>query len=206
LSPEESSSLGENAIRKRFRRGSILQIEGQPANFFAVLVRGSAKAVLFRPDGGEIILRFFAPGDFFGEANIIEGTTSPHSIIVIEDAELIFFEASLVADLMRSNGRFALDMYAHQGTLLHSVQKRLRDVLYERGDGRILRYFQEMASQIGVPFEGGILIDHLVSHQVIADTCGLARETVTRLLSQLEKRGRLQRAKEGWILSEPLTS
>ncbi|MCA9048387.1 MAG: Crp/Fnr family transcriptional regulator, partial [Planctomycetaceae bacterium] len=98
-------------------------------------------------------------------------------------------------------GRFATELFTRQSRQLGILQQRLRDVVYERGDARILRYFEALALQIGVESPEGVFIDSRVTHQTIADTCGLARETVSRLLTNLKQRGQLFRTADGWVLN-----
>lgn len=203
LDTPESERLSGLAIRKRFPPDSILQLEGHAAEFFAVQTRGLAKAILIRPDGGEILLHFCVPGDFFGESNICDKTAPGHSIAVIETAEYLFFSAVEIAELIQSNGRFALDLFSYQTRRLADTQERLRVALYERGSGKVMQYFAGLAKQFGVACEDGIHLPVKISHQTVADSCGLARETVTRLLAELKRRKKVVRTDDGWLLRGP---
>lgn len=202
LTEKETELIYRSACRKTFHANCMIMMEGQPISIFAVLTRGRAKAVLLREDGGEILLHFYKPGDFFGEMNVSEITDCPYSIFSVKKSEFIFISIETMIRLIKQNGDFAFALFSFVSNRLYSTQNRLRDYIYERGEGKILKYFHNIASQIGVKKDGGIRIPEKLSHQVIANTCGLTRETVTRLLRQLQKKSLLSQTKEGWFIAK----
>lgn len=207
LTEAETKLLAASACRKIFPPNCIIQLEGEPASIFAVMTRGLAKAVLFREDGREILLHFYKPGDFFGEMNLSEITECPYSIMSVKESQFVFVSRKTMVDLVKRNGDFAFQFLSFVNHRLNCTQNKLRDLIYERGEGKILKYFQSLASQIGIATNSGILIPEKLSHQVVADSCGYARETVTRLLRQLQKDGVLRPTKDGWLLTHsPLTT
>ncbi len=202
LSAEEIRLLQTSAARKSFPAQCIIQLEGEPAHAFVVLTQGQAKAVLFREDGREILLHFYGPGDFFGEMNLSELLNHPYTIISLERAECIVVPRTTMIVLLKNNGEFAFRLLSFVCQRLHRIQNKLRDHIYQRGEGRVLKYFVDIAEQIGMTQDDGTWIPVKLSHQLIADTCGLTRETVTRLVRQLHKDGMLRQNADGWWLAQ----
>lgn len=202
-SEEEIERLARGAWRRIVPRDGIVQSEGQPARALALLIRGLARAVLVRADGREILLNLYQPGNFVAESNLFGSLECPCSIRAATRCEFVFVPLEAVHALLRTNAAFALQVLTGISQALFRVQSRLRDVLYERADRRILRYLADVAAQSGVPAEGGGLLFPRLRHQVIADACGLARETVTRLLPQLQRHGLLAQTASGWLLTQP---
>ncbi len=197
----EIERLAAGAYRRLIARDGLVQSEGQPVKALAILIRGLAKSVLVCADGREILLNLYKPGDFLAEMNLVGLPECPCSIRAAARCEFVFLPLAAVHALLRANPEFAVQVLAGVSQALFRVQNRLRDVIYERADRRILHYLGQVAVQSGVPAEdGGILLPRL-RHQTIADACGLARETVTRLLPQLRRRGLLVRTATGWVLT-----
>ncbi len=65
---------------------------------------------------------------------------------------------------------------------------------------RLLQLLQWLASHFGKPVTQGTLLDLRLTHQDLADTIGSTRVSVTRLLQQLEREGRIRRSQRHFIL------
>jgi CRP-like cAMP-binding protein len=201
LSDAEETELMRNAVRKRVAPRTVILMEGQPVVFFAILTSGKAKSVLFRDDGREILLDFFVPGQFFGELNLSEDSNSPVTVIAVEECHLMLVSRKLMLNLIQRNGAFAFRFVGLMSQNVNRVQNRLRDLVYLRGEERVLKYVRDLGTQVGEPSpQGGTLIRETMSHQTIADSCGFSRETVSRMLSRLSKDKVLIRTSEGWWL------
>jgi DNA-binding transcriptional MocR family regulator len=70
--------------------------------------------------------------------------------------------------------------------------------------GRLAGYLLRLAQSAGTPQEEGWFSVSRPTHQVIANTIGASRETVTRLLRQFQERGLIKmKGSTVWIRSEP---
>lgn len=203
LTEKETKDLLSHAARQTFPAGYMLQFEGQPSRVFAVMTHGMAKAVLLREDGREIMLHYYRSGDFFGESDLTQGELCSHSILTVQESGFVLVSLDAIKNLVKSNGAFAYDLLSFVNERLQRTQHRLRDFVYLRGEGKILKYFQDLADQVGTEAPDGRLIPERLSHQVIGDTCGFARETVTRLLRQLQQERVLWQTPDGWMIATP---
>ena len=67
-------------------------------------------------------------------------------------------------------------------------------------ESSLLRLFAWLAKRFGQEVEQGKLIDLRLTHQEIAELIGVTRVTVTRLLSDFEKQGIIQRKERQFIV------
>jgi CRP-like cAMP-binding protein len=199
LADDEAALLARGAYRRVVPPGGAVRLEGQPATALGAVASGLVKAVLLRPDGREIFLALYRPGDCFGAEDLAGVPEHACSVAAVSRSELLFFPLETVRTLLGRNPELALRVLELVSRNLRRVQDRLRDVLSERGDGRVLKYLEQLAEPAGAA-GAGLLVREPPSHQVIADACGLARESVTRLLRRLERAGRLVRTARGWLL------
>lgn len=91
---------------------------------------------------------------------------------------------------------------ATEAMILHIKRSgELMEILHCRqAESSLLRLFAWLAKRFGQHVEGGKLIDLRLTHQDIAELVGLTRVTVTRLLSELEKQGIIQRQERQFIV------
>ncbi|MCP4112509.1 MAG: cyclic nucleotide-binding domain-containing protein [Desulfobacteraceae bacterium] len=73
LDHDELSALEKIAIQRTYQKNTVLISEGDTGNSLYVVCKGKANAVGTDPDGKQIILNSFGPGDYFGEMSFIDG-------------------------------------------------------------------------------------------------------------------------------------
>jgi CRP/FNR family cyclic AMP-dependent transcriptional regulator len=69
---------------------------------------------------------------------------------------------------------------------LRDANKLITDLTIHDVRTRIARMLLRLTEQHGIPSADGILIDLKLTHQHLADMSGTARETVTKLLLELQ--------------------
>lgn len=94
--------------------------------------------------------------------------------------------------------------------ILSRVMRRARSLLVlltiagVRGvEDRVMLFLWHLASNWGRVTPDGTLIPFPLTHEVIADVIGVRRPSVSTAVSELQRRGDLERADEGWLLHSP---
>jgi CRP-like cAMP-binding protein len=92
--------------------------------------------------------------------------------------------------------------YLQQALLIHAWKSEaLLSIVHQPYVvDRLLRLLEWLADQFGKPVAHGMLLDLRLTHQVLAETIGSTRVSVTRLLSQLEQAGKIQRSQRKLIV------
>ncbi|MDD5205906.1 MAG: Crp/Fnr family transcriptional regulator [Desulfobacterales bacterium] len=102
-------------------------------------------------------------------------------------------------DLMASNPRLAINILQAAVERLDDIQNRYLELYAERVEQRIARALLRLMSQSGNKTDEGILIDFPLSRQDLADYTGTTLYTVSRTLSNWEKKVGLHRVvNESW--------
>jgi CRP/FNR family transcriptional regulator len=164
------------------------------------MTEGLAEGVVAGKDGRQILLRFFGPGDFIGASGLAPRPKATWSIVCVQPSSVMFFSREILLELMRREGTFAEGLLEMMWSELVTARQHLRDVISEGAPGRIRRYFERMAEAVGTPHADGVLIPGDISHRMVADSCGISRETVTRLLRGLRADGCVRQEAAGWIV------
>ena len=79
LSESDRQHLARVSRLKSYAKGDRIFGEGDPSEFFSVVVSGRVKIVKMTPAGKDVILEIFATGDPFGAVAAYEGRAFPAS-------------------------------------------------------------------------------------------------------------------------------
>jgi len=152
----------------------VIVSEAEPGDALYVLDHGKVKVVLYGETGREVILSIFKePGDFFGEMSLLDG--EPRS------ATVTAMEPSSLAILSRAD--FRAHLARHPGVAVQVMTELCRRL--RRADAVI----GDLALAEGEPAEEGRVLRQRPSQSEIAAMIGTSRETVSRALSELARRG-----------------
>jgi CRP-like cAMP-binding protein len=84
---------------------------------------------------------------------------------------------------------------------LRESHATIRNCAYVLHSERVLEKLLQLARRYGRAVPGGVRVDFPLTHQLVADMVGSARETVSLALSELEREGFLQRQHHRYVLS-----
>ncbi len=183
-------ALERLAELRDYPEGAVVVSEEDAGDALFVLVRGKVKVVLYGESGREIILSIFkVPGDFFGEMSLLDNEPRSATVIAAEESRL----------LVLSRKDFQIHIESHPLTALRvltELSRRLRRADAVIGNlalldvyGRLAGKLRELAAAEGEEIDEGILLRKRPTQAEIAATIGTSRETVSRALSDLARRG-----------------
>ena len=194
------SRLGEASLdailrltrRKRFRKDEIIFHEKEMGDSLFVILHGRVKVAIFGDDGKEVTLSVLSEGDFFGEMSVLD--LEPRSATVIAEADCEFLS------LQRDDFLRTLDHDPGMSkSLIQVLADRLRKANHQISTlalldvyGRVARVIQELAEEEGKRLKDGRVVVRRPTHMDIAHRIGSSRETVTRMMRDLEENGHIE--------------
>jgi len=155
------------------------------AGVFAV-VHGALKARLQRPDGDELILALLGPGGTFGSAACLLDHPSKVDLVALEESLVLAVDpAALVAQMARDS-RLARNV---AGALAAKAQALMTEFEHSRLPTlqRLATYLDSLAEPTPAPQVWTARLP--VSKTVVAAHLGMKKETLSRLLQRLARRG-----------------
>lgn len=165
-----------------YPKGDVIVHEGETPDFVAIVSAGSAKAVKYTVDGREQILYLFSEGDFFGEQNLLFSRPAAYSVTALEPAELCLLRKAAFEALLADNPDISNKIIGELGWRLAHLENAVQNMGVRSVEARIASVLLELAAKYGADD-----ILHLpFSREGLASYIGIARETVSRKLGQLE--------------------
>ena len=186
-------------IRQYAKREVVLQ-KGASGDSLLFLLQGQLQVVDITEDGRAIGLRMLAPGDFFGEIAVINGT--------MRSASVVATSAVLVALLPRNT---ALHLFSHSPSVANQMLRFLAAKVQRDSEFRALLSIHNTAKRIYSFLElvkekkdGDVeVVENLPTHQDIANMINTSRETVTRTLLALVQQGIIKKGTHRLIIVDP---
>lgn len=201
LSEEEMTRVRtELRLRQYARRDVVLQ-KGGIGDSLLFLLTGQLQVIDITEDGRAIGLRMLAPGDFFGEIAVINGSARSASVVAVTPV--------LVALLPRAT---ALHLFANSPSVANQMLRFLAEKVQRDSQFRALLSIHNTSRRIYSYIDllkekerNGTLdvVENLPTHQDIANMINTSRETVTRTLQVLIQKGIVEKGQHRLIIVDP---
>jgi CRP/FNR family transcriptional regulator, cyclic AMP receptor protein len=171
-------------------RGQTVVREDDDTNRgFFVLLEGEAKVAISGPDGREAVLALLTEGDFFGEMSLLDGDPRSATVRVTTDARLLHIRREAFVNLLREYPDIAIGMLAELSLRLRQANRRIEALALMPVNGRVAAALIQIADTHGVRLKGQLFLRERPTQAEIAELACTTRETVSRVLGQLQKDG-----------------
>lgn len=194
LPTELSQDLFAKARVRSLPADQTLFVAGDEGDGCYLVEEGLLKVSLAAPTGGERILAILGPRSVVGELSIIDGAPRSATVTALRDSKLSFVSRAV----FEAFGRSRPELYLHLTALLAHRLRDTNDALVATNflsvKGRVARALLNLAEAFGRDTgQGRILIRQKVSQSDLAAMAGIARENVSRALSDWANRSLVSR-------------
>lgn len=195
LSDTQLSIIAQLAVRKKYQKNEVVLLENDVSNLaIFIIVEGEVEVFMTGVDGREIILSILGPGDFFGEMSLIDGEPRSASVRSLKDSELVMIRREDFMNALQKFPDITMSLLMEMSRRLRKADRQIGSLallsVYGRVADTLLNLVQERG--VRVQTEHGSVITVLrdrPTHQRLAEMSGTTRETVTRVLNSLQRKG-----------------
>jgi CRP/FNR family transcriptional regulator, cyclic AMP receptor protein len=185
---------------RSYNREAVVCSEDERGDALYVVAEGQTKAVLFGPSGREVILSLFRVGDFFGEMSLLDDQPRSATVMATVPSKLLVLERSAFARHLLSSPRSAIPILAELSRRLRKADEVIGNLALLDVYARVATQLREMARKDGERTPGGVLVRERPNGSQLAAMLGTTRETVSRVLSDFQRRGYLKQSGRHLIL------
>jgi len=188
LKDEEIEAIYKLSVTKKCPKDAIILLEDEEGDTLFVILKGKVKVTTFSESGKEVIFSILNEGDFFGDMSLLDGKPRSATVISIEESELRLIRRSDFNKLIETHPGIALRVLEELTSRLRKADERIESLALLDVTGRVAGILLQLADERGEKSERSILIKSRPTHQELANMVGTTRETVTRVLKQLENK------------------
>ncbi len=179
--PQEDPAFGRAIVVSRIAPGDCIISPDFPDQHLYILIEGRIQLVVLNKEGRSLVTAYLDPGSVFGEDALIDfDEKSRIHAQAVEPSTVWQLTSEQAKNFTDQHPVLGLGLLLTFGRRLVQVENRLEDVAYKRLPARLAgellrqrRYYNN--DQVRV------------SHQILADTLGTYRETISAILRDFKR-------------------
>lgn len=175
--------------KRLYKRNNMILMEEDFGDTLFILNSGSVKITRISEEGREVILSILGEGDFFGEMSIFDGESRSANVVALEDSEVFILKRSDFIDLLQKHPEVAITLLQELASRLRKSDQQIEGLSLSDAENRIAMTIVRLAEELGMIKMGQVVIHNMPYQQDIANMAGTSRETVSRMLKLLERKG-----------------
>ena len=177
--------LCDHKVEQFFRKGEIINHEGEKISNFKYLKSGLVKLYRRTQSGDEQVITITRPFEFVSNMSIFSEDKYQYSVSALEDSVVCMVKLDFIKQLFMKNGGFAMGLLTKISRINDKIISQTLDIRQKNLIGRVafvLLYFTNDIYKSRV-------FDLPVSRKEIADYIGMSTANVIRTLSDFKKEG-----------------
>ena len=200
---ETIAKLATRGRVRSYRRNTYLFHQGDESPDVYFLLSGRVEISSLSSDGHRQLHTTLEIPQFFGELGVLGAQPRSAAALALEETEA-----------WRAGGDLFLDFLVEEptaaGALLRALARQVlsqeafvEDLLYLDLKGRVAKRLLQLVSPSLDELPGdGAVVPSIVTHADLASLCGGSRENVTRILSDFQRRGFVERDGKRFVLKK----
>lgn len=162
--------------------------QGDPVDGMYIVLEGLVKELSF-DEGCLKLVRLAGPGDVLGAGELFSEPVQTMSAMTLCRTRLAWLGQSDVQAIFSEHPSVLLWLMQRFSAQLGELRTALVETVYTESAARLTRKLSEVAQKFGERTPQGLVIDLKLSRDEWAAFVGMAPETVSRILHDLERRG-----------------
>lgn len=183
--------------------GAFFFHQGEDSTMMYVITSGRAKLSMVTPEGDQVIVNYYGPGEGLGIIVSLSSLPYPLSAEAIEPCAAVGWSREMMLELMQDNAQLALNGMNMVGNRLSQMLGRIQELATQRVEQRVARALMRLVRQFGRRTDAGLLIDISLSREELAQMTGTNLYNVSRIMSKWEAEGFITSARKRITLLNP---
>jgi CRP/FNR family cyclic AMP-dependent transcriptional regulator len=185
LAPDEMASWERRLPLIRIAAGELLFTPLDRLRALYIVKRGRLRLYRLWSDGRQVTLGTFDPGEVFGTLELFGDAGRDAFAEAEEDSLVCMLREEDLGELIGRHPEVALRLLRMLGARLAAVEEQLENIAFRSAEQRVARSLLRLVGRRREP-------KLRISHEQIARSAGVARETVTKVLGAMEREGWLE--------------
>ena len=202
---EDLELILKNSITRSIEEGSFFFMQGDEADYLYILTSGQVKLMQSNPNGQQVNLRTIYPWQMFGALGAVrtDGAAYPASAQTLEDSTALATPSLFLRSMLETRPYLSFDLMNLMTSYIQEMQARYRELATERVEQRVANALVRLAGQSGIRSDKEAGIELSFSRQDVAEMTGTTLYTVSRLLSDWERKGIIKTGREKILVLNP---
>lgn len=193
LDEVQLQALAALISQRQFAKGELIILAEAEGDALFVIEEGQVKVSLVHEDGREVILSFLGPEEVFGELALLDSKPRSATVTAIAPTRLLVLRRADFQRLLLGAPQIAVSLLEELAGRLRRTDQQIEGLALFNVASRLSKTLLRLALERGVEVAEGYALETPPTHQQLANMTGSTRETVSRVLKQLESQGYIAR-------------
>jgi CRP-like cAMP-binding protein len=203
LADDDLRRVAEVTVPRRFASGEVVFREGDDSDTCYVVHGGHARAIREHPDGRQITLATFGPGDIFGELAMFDDERRSATVEATDDLEVLGILGGDMRRLLRRHPDMSVKLVIALGRRLRAANERLARQSFQTVQSRVAAVLAQLVEQAQSEGAGPRDIPVVATQADLAKLAGSSRESASRFLAVLERAGVISQGRGRLTVHDP---
>jgi CRP-like cAMP-binding protein len=185
LDDSSIEELCNNKEEQSFRKGEVINHEGEKISNFKYLKSGLVKLYRRTSTGEEQVITITRPFEFVSNMSIFSEERYQYSVSALEDSVVCLVRLEFIKELFMKNGGFAMGLLSKISMINDKIISQTLDIRQKNLIGRVAFVLLYFTNEI----YNSRVFDLPVSRKEIADYIGMSTANVIRTMSEFKKEG-----------------
>jgi CRP/FNR family transcriptional regulator, cyclic AMP receptor protein len=189
LPAEQLSKIEARVHRRTFPAGTHVITAEDPGETVYVVLEGSVKVYVTRPDGTEVVIAALGGGELIGEMSLADSLGRSANVITLEETTFLLMDRGTFRASVEELPTMALNLANVLSRRLRLANAHLRSVAAMDIPGRVAAQLSALAREYGEPSSrNGTLIPLPLTQSDLAALVGASRVRVNQAIAFFKKR------------------
>src|SRR5829696_2838753 len=186
LGPEELREVAAVAVPRRFSAGGVVFREGDASSTCYIVRSGGARAIRQHPDGRQITLATFGPGEIFGELAMFDAERRSATVEATDETEALAISGQDMRRLMHDHADIAVKLAVALVRRLRNANERLARQSFQTVQSRVAQVLAQLVQEARAAGAEPADVTITATQADLAKLAGSSRESASRFLAVLE--------------------
>jgi CRP-like cAMP-binding protein len=203
LADDDLRRVAEVTVPRRFASGEVVFHEGDDSDTCYVVHAGHARAIREHPDGRQITLATFGPGDIFGELAMFDDERRSATVEATDDLEVLGILGGDMRRLLRRHPDMSVKLVIALGRRLRAANERLARQSFQTVQSRVAAVLAQLVEQAQSEGAAERDVPVVATQADLAKLAGSSRESASRFLAVLERAGVITQGRGRLTVHDP---
>jgi len=188
LTDREADGVLAAMHERAVARGGTIFHQQDAAGGLYLILSGAVKISRGGRDGREVIVAVLRQGNFFGEMSLIDGQPRSASASAAQATRLLVLDREHFQRHVLAQPRIVAKLLRELSKRIRAANQSIENLALGSVYDRLFHLLGHLGRR--TPLKDGMgTVERVPTHQELAEMVGASRETITRTLTQMEKKG-----------------
>ncbi|HZW02647.1 MAG TPA: Crp/Fnr family transcriptional regulator [Anaerolineaceae bacterium] len=198
LTPRALADINQRFVEVGYQPGEWIYAAGDPAERLFVVAEGKVKLLQHTANRRNVLLDILTSGEFFGNLATLGVAAYPDTAQAQTPGCILSIRSEDFRQTLDEHPELALKTLQIMTERLNAANQRVLQLSSLPVEKRLAATLVKLAQKLGRQQDAMLLIDVPLSRDDLADMTGATPESVSRVMSQLEKDGILESGRQ-WV-------